>query len=399
MSELSGTSPAAAIRTILHADMDAFYASVEQRDDPRLRGKPVVVGGLGRRGVVATASYEARRFGVRSAIPTAVARRLCPDATFLPLRMDRYLRDSARIRAVFERFTPLVEPLSLDEAFLDVTASRTLFGDGATIAASIQAEVAATTGLTVSIGVASCKFIAKVASDLRKPAGVVVVCFGDERAFLDPLPIARLWGAGPVAQQKLAALGLSTLGDLRRASIDRLAAAVGRRSAVHFAALAQGDDPRPVEPRRDTQSIGQETTFDIDLCDDEGVARVLLELSEGVGRRLRKAGLRGRVVQLKLRFPPFRTITRQRTLDRPTDDDLTIAGHARELCATARAPGQPLRLAGVTLADLGPAIDRPRQGGLFDVDPAPADARHDRLTRAVDAIRDRFGERSIRRGG
>ncbi|MBK8978477.1 MAG: DNA polymerase IV [Planctomycetes bacterium] len=399
-------------RTILHADLDAFYAAVEQRDDQALRGRPVVVGGLGPRGVVATASYEARRSGVHSAMPIGRARRLCPDAVFLRPRMAHYAAIARTVRAVFERFTPLVEPLSLDEAFLDVTGSRALFGDGRAIAQRLRAEVSAAVGLTASVGVATSKFVAKVASDLRKPDALVVVEPGTEEAFLAPLPVARLWGAGPVAQERLRALGIGTIGELRRTPVEVLALRLGAHPAAHFAALARGDDPRPVVPERDAKSISQEHTFDADLRDDDAVRRCLRGLSEGVGRRLRDAGLTARVVRVKVRFPPFVTRSRQVHLPRPTDDDAELAECAIALVAKARASGRPVRLLGVGVAELvareaTPATAAvPQQRELFgdagEVAAAAAradlEARRARLTRALDAIRDRFGHDAIRRG-
>jgi DNA polymerase-4 len=382
--------------------MDAFYASIEQRDDPRLRGRPVVVGGLGRRGVVSTASYEARRFGIRSAMPTAEARRRCPEAVFVRPRIEAYAEVSRQVMAVFDGFTPLVEPLSLDEAFLDVTGSRALFGDGVQIAGRLRREVRAATGLTVSVGVATTKFVAKVASDLEKPDGLTVVEAGTELDFLDPLPLARLFGAGPVTQQRLAALGLATVGEVRRAPPALLAQRLGAGAAAQLQALAAGIDPREVVPDRDAKSLGSECTFDEDLAEDEAVRRALLGLAEQVGRRLRRAGVRGRLLRVKVRFPPFRTLTRQATLPAATDDDMTIFETALGLCRQVRGSGVPVRLLGVTVAELSAkAAGRPRQPGLFDGAAAepPGGPRRERLTAAIDAIRERFGDGAIRRGG
>jgi DNA polymerase-4 len=379
-------------RRILHADMDAFYASIEQRDDPALRGKPVIVGGEGKRGVVATASYEARRFGVRSAMPGSRARALCPHGIFVAPRMDVYAAVSEQVFRIFERYTPLVEPLSLDEGFLDVTGSRALFGDGSAIAARIKADVRTETGLTVSVGVATSKYVAKVASDLRKPDGLVDVPEGEERAFLAPLPVGRLWGAGPVTQKRMRDMGIETIGDVQRLSRDRLADAVGEAAAEHYHALALGNDPREVETERDARSLSHETTFEDDVTDDETLRRVLLELSEAVGRRLRRHGLRGEVVRLKLRYPPFETHTRQRKLPAPTDDDMVIYRTAKALLHEARPGGRPVRLLGVGVSDLATGPE-PRQASLFD-DPR-ADERSRKLLRAMDRIRDRFGDDAI----
>jgi DNA polymerase-4 len=388
-------------RTILHADMDAFYASIEQRDDPALRGRPVIVAGLGKRGVVSTASYEARKFGVRSAMPTAEALRRCPDGVFLPPRMQAYAAVSAIVQEVFGRYSPLVEPLSLDEAFLDLTGSEGLFGPGAEVGRRIQEDVRAATSLTVSVGVASCKFVAKVASDLRKPGGLVVVPAGEEAAFLAPLPLSRLWGAGKASEERLARLGLRTIGDVAACPRATLVRAVGAAAAEHFQSLARGDDPRDVVPDRDPLSIGRETTFDDDVADDDALDRVLLELCESVGRRLRAEGKRAGVVRVKVRFPPFETHARQARQPTPLDDDLALLRAARALVAKIRPPGKPVRLIGVTGAALvaESAVDGPgRQLGLFDA-PEPDPGRARRLTKAVDALRDRFGDGVIRRAG
>ncbi len=380
-------------RTILHADMDAFYAAIEQRDDPSLRGRPVIVGGVGRRGVVATASYEARAFGVHSALPCSVARRKCPHGVFLPPRMDVYAQVGAQVRAIFAQFTPLVEPLSLDEAFLDVSDSRALFGDGEAIARELKRRVQAATQLTVSVGVASTKYVAKVASDLRKPDGLVVVAPGEEIAFLAPLPVRRLFGAGPKTQEAMARAGLTTIGDVQRRPLEELIAHFGQAGGRHFAQLCRGLDPREVEADRAARSISQETTFEHDLRTRDECHRVLLRLSEGVGQRLRLESLRGQVVRLKVRFPPFETHTRQRRLPAPTSDDVAIHGTAVALFDAIVAAERPVRLLGVGVAALS-AADAPAQLGLFD-----AGRRGDRLGNAIDRIRARFGDDAIRRGG
>lgn len=376
--------------------MDAFYAAIEQRDDPALRGRPVVVGGLGRRGVVSTASYEAREFGIHSAMPTAEAHRRCPDAVFVPSRMEVYVAVSEQVRHEFEKVTPLVEPLSLDEAFLDVTASRALFGSGRDIAERIRARVREVTGLAVSIGVASCKYVAKVASDVRKPDALVVVTPGSEREFLAPLPVSRLWGAGKVGAELLRDRGYRTIGDVQAASRERLVAELGENRGAHFWALAHADDERPVVPERDPKSISHEVTFERDVTDHERCHAVLLDQSERVGRRLRRAGLRGRVVRLKLRFPPFETLARQVTLDAPTDDDLVIHRAVTALFDRARG-GRPVRLLGVGVAGLTDDATGPVQRDLFGGGAAAAPSSD--VLRAMDAIRDRFGENSIRHGG
>ncbi len=380
-------------RTILHGDMDAFYAAVEQRDEPRYRGKPVIVGGLGKRGVVSTASYEARKFGVHSALPMAVARRLCPDGIYVRPRMEVYAAISRTIRATFEEFTPVIEPLSLDEAFLDVTGCRMLFGDGASIAKELKQRVHARTGLRISVGVAQSKFVAKVASDLGKPDGLLVVPPGTEIDFLGRLPVRRLWGAGKKTQARLIQFGMRTIADLQRAGEQSLVAHFGPTMGGHYWRLCRGLDKRPVESARHAKSISHEVTFADDLTDTRECHAVLLELSEGVGRRLRSAALVGRTVKLKLRFPPFETLVRQVKLEVPSDDDLVIHRHARALFDQVRG-GRPVRLLGVGSSDLEEA-NAARQLGLFDGD---RDKGRDVL-RAMDEIRDRFGESAIQHGG
>lgn len=381
------------MRAILHADMDAFYAAIEQRDHPELRGKPVIVGGDGPRQVVSTASYEARKFGVHSAMPGVRARQLCPQGIFVVPRMAVYEAVSDQVRAVFESFTDMVEPLSLDEAFLDVTGSRALFGDGAAIAARIRAEVKAVTQLTVSVGVATSKYVAKVASDLRKPDGLVVVPAGDERTFLAPLSVSRLWGVGPVTQQQLERAGLRTIGDVQSRSEAALVAAFGQNLGEHLYVLANGLDPRVVEPDRAAKSIGHEMTFVEDLFDDDDVKGVLLQLCEMVGRRLRRVALRGTVVRVKLRYPDFTTMVRQQKVA-ATADDLELYRIGGGLLDAVRERRRGVRLLGISVA--GFVDDRtPVQGGLF----APAPKKRDQLLAAMDKIRDRHGEESVRHGG
>ncbi|MBK8099420.1 MAG: DNA polymerase IV [Planctomycetes bacterium] len=373
--------------------MDAFYAAIEQRDHPELRGKPVIVGGDQPRTVVSTASYEARRFGVHSAMPGVQARRLCPHGIFLPPRMDAYVAVSQQIRQVFELFTDQIEPLSLDEAFLDVTGSQALFGDGEAIAQRLKAEVLAATRLTVSVGVASSKYVAKVASDLRKPDGLVVVPPGQEREFLAPLPVARLWGAGPKTQQVLQRARLAKIGDIQQQPLAELTRVLGEHMAVHFHTLARGEDPRAVEPERQAKSIGHELTFAQDLQTRDEVEAILLQLAEAVGRRLRQAGVSATTVRLKLRLPDFTTTLRQQKVA-PTQDDLELHRTAVRLCRQAWSGRPGVRLLGVTAAELVPAATG-RQGELFGEPPD----KHTRVLAAMDAIRDRFGEKAIRHGG
>ena len=398
-------------RTILHADMDAFYAAVEQLDDPSLRGKPVIIGSRSRRGVVSTASYEARRFGVRSAMPSVEADRRCPDGIWIAPRMARYVEVSECVREVFERYTPLVEPLSLDEAFLDVSGSISLFGDGPQIAEAIRSAVRGETGgLTVSVGVATSKYVAKVASDLDKPDGLVVCEPGREAEFLAPLPVGRLWGVGKVTRAKLEAFGLSTIGDVQKFGERGLERVVGERGAAHWFALASGRDLRPVEPSRREKTIGHERTFSDDLCDLEACNEVLLQLSAGVGKRLRAHEVLATTVQLKLRLSPFDTVTRRRRLPAASDSDLEIYRVARDLLDKAWPRDRGVRLLGVTGLGLVPS-SAPRQGVLFggEASPEPAvdqghtspvDPEVERaLDRALDAIRGRYGDGALRRGG
>lgn len=385
-------------RTILHADMDAFYASVEQRDEPSLRGKAVIVGGLGRRGVVSTASYEARRFGVHSAQPGSIAKRLCPQGVFVPPRMHVYAAISQQIRAIFADYTPLVEPLSLDEAFLDVTGSELLFGDGASIARDIRQRVFEETQLTISIGVASTKYVAKVASDVDKPDGLTVVPRGEEKRFLATLPLARLWGAGKRTQERLHTAGLRNIGDIQGFGEASLVALLGERSGRHFWQLAQGIDPRPVIAERGAKSISHETTFGEDLVGREHASAVLLGLAEGVGSRLRASGLVAGTIKLKLRWPPFETVLRQRSLDVPSDEDRVLHRCALELLdiELKANPQRGIRLLGVGTAQLRPAQAGYRQVGLFDE--GPDRQKSAKALRAMDAIRERFGEDSIGHG-
>ena len=376
-------------RTILHVDLDAFFAAVEQRDRPELRGKPVIVGGGGPtdRGVVSTASYEARVFGVRSAMSLREAGRRCPQGIFLPVDGARYQAASKAVMAVLRRFTPLVEPISIDEAFLDVSGSRGLFGDGATIGRRIKAEVQSGVGLTISVGVAQTKLVAKIASDLRKPDGLVVVEPGDEAAFLAPLAISRLWGVGEKSAAALREYGVRTIGDLAALPDDLLV----RRFGKHGASLAQrarGLDDDPVGGREAAKSIGHEHTFDVDTSDREVIERTLLAMSEGVAGRLRDSGVRASTITVKIRDTTFRTITRQRTLPDPTDLTEPIFRTALEL-ARNEVRGIRIRLLGVSVSGLGER----EQLSLFAAD----DPRRRRVTEAADAVRHRFGERAITR--
>jgi DNA polymerase-4 len=384
-------------RVILHADMDAFYASVEQRDRPELRGRPVIVGGTSTRGVVCAASYEARPYGVHSAMPTSQARKLCPQAVFLPGDMAKYRRVSAQIQAVFESVSPEVEPLSLDEAFIDVTASQSLFGAPLDIGRLLRARVREATGLAVSVGIGPGKMIAKLASDASKPDGLLQVLPHEVRGFLEPLPVGRLWGVGPVTRAVLERAGIRTIADLRAIDPERLRRVAGP-ATEHLRALARGDDPRDVEPDRDAKSYGEESTFGEDVRDDVAARTAIIVHAEAVARRLRHDGVRGRVVVLKIKLAErigpgkFRLLTRRTTLASPTDDGKVVSDAALALWEAHR-PRIPVRLLGVSVAGIG-AMATP-QLGLFG---EPAD-RRTALNAALDRVVARFGEHSVVRGG
>lgn len=378
--------------TILHLDMDAFYASVEVRDRPELAGRPVVVGN-GQRGVVAAASYEARRYGIHSAMPVSQARRLCPQAVFLPGRMTRYREVSAQIHAVLARYTPLIEPLALDEAFLDLTGSERLWGDGASVGRRLKAEIRDELGLVASVGVAPNKFLAKLASDLNKPDGFLVVAPGGEQALLDPLPVSRLWGVGPATERQLVRLGIRRVGQLRALPEPYLVQLFGSTGAQLWR-LARGLDERSVVPDREAKSISHETTFAQDIADSELLRDWLRELTEQVAARLRQAGLRGRRVTLKLRRGDFSTRTRAASLPGASDVTAELWDQARQLFdALWREDRRPVRLIGMGVSGFeAPGAD---QGDLFGVAGRERAARVDALT---DEIARRFGKGAIGRG-
>jgi DNA polymerase-4 len=376
------------MRAILHVDMDAFFAAVEQFDRPELRGRPVIVGHPQPRSVVLTASYEARPFGVRSAMPSTQARRLCPQAVWVAPRMARYREISARVFEVFAEVTPLVEGLSLDEAFLDVTDSLRLFGGTVAIGNRLKAGIRERTGLTASIGMAHNKLLAKLASELGKPDGLLHILPDRVHAVLDPLPVGRLWTVGRQAQAALERIGIRTIGDLRRADPGRVGHALGR-DAGPLQALARGEDERPVQADAREKSVGAETTFARDIETLEQAAVWLLRLCEKVAARARRAGLRGRVVHLKVREPPFVTHSRQATLPAPTDATPEIHAVARALLVKwwQAGSGRKLRLLGVSLGGLGAAA----QPDLFAPGANVADSVQDRINA-------RFGEGSLVRG-
>lgn len=376
-------------RIALHIDMDAFFASVEQRDHEEYRGKPVIVGGLGPRGVVSTASYEARKFSVHSAQAMAIARRLCPNAIFLHPDHARYSDVSRQIFSILSRFSPVIEQLSIDEGFLDLTGMERLMDNPRTYGEEIKRAVREETGLTASVGIAPNKFLAKLASDLEKPDGLVVIRPEDVETVLAPLSVSRIFGVGKKTEARLAALGFRTIGQLAAADRGELARSLGDRMASQLLALAHGLDDRPVEPRRAAQSIGREETFDEDIRSREEAEKVLLALSEEVGWRLRRKGLFARTITLKVRLGSFDTFTRQQTLPEPIAYDEDIFREAQTLFrAFSMPPGQGIRLLGVSAGNLS-------EGGevsLFD-----DHEKKDRLYDAIDGLKKRFGENILTR--
>jgi nucleotidyltransferase/DNA polymerase involved in DNA repair len=381
----------AATRAILHVDMDAFYAAVEQRDRPELRGRPVIVGADPRggrgRGVVATASYEARRFGVASAMPISEAWRRCPQGAYVPPDMAKYATVSREVLQILGRFSDLVEPISIDEAFMDVTGSRRALGTGEAIARAIKQTIQGELALTASVGMATSKLVAKIASDMRKPDGLVVVTPGQEAAFLAPLPVRRLWGVGPKMEEQLAKLGVQFIGDLAALAPERLEHRLGTHGH-DLLCLARGEDDRPVvADTGDAKSVGHEHTFDRDTADLRRLRRTLLDLADGVARRLRHHGYRARTVTLKYRDETFHTVTRAETIDEPTDSGEVLFAVAWGLLQRTHG-ARRVRLLGISTSGFaGPA-----QLGLFagEAAPRPAD-------RMLDAVEGRFGEGALTR--
>jgi DNA polymerase IV len=394
----AGSAASLPTRAILHVDMDAFFVSVELLRRPELRGRPVVVGGTGSRGVVAAASYEARAYGVFSAMPSARARRLCPHAVFLPGDHAHYGTVSSRVMDIFRSFTPLVEPISLDEAFLDVAGARRSQGDGATVAQRIRDEVLSREGLACSVGVAPSKMLAKLASEAAKPRasvdgpvageGVHVIAPGCELAFLHPLPARALWGVGPATLHRLERLGVRTVGDIADLNEETLVATLGSAHGQHLAQLARGIDPRPVEPDQQLKSVGHEETFAHDHHEHETLSREAVRMADGVAWRLRRAGLAGRTVTLKVRFTDFQTITRSSTLPTTVDDGPTVARAALALLAGVD-PTPGVRLLGVSVSGLVAGAAQ-----QLSFDELGGQSWHD-ASGAVDAIRERFGDRAI----
>ena len=375
------------VRAIAHVDMDAFYAAIEQRDRPELRGRPVIVGAdPAGRGVVSTASYEARVFGVRSAMPIGRAARLCPHGAFLPVDMAKYRSVSGEVMAILAAFSPLLEPVSVDEAFLDLTGTASLFGPPAAAVALIKRRIREQTGLTASAGLASNKFVAKVASDLEKPDGLVVVPPGGEAAFLAPLPVERLWGVGRVTAQALREFGLATIGQLQAVPRPVLARRFGKHGD-DLADLAWGRDDRPVEPYGVPKSMGAEETFERDCRDAERLRATLRGQAERVAAELRGEGCAAARVTLKLRYAPFETLTRSVTGE-PTQDGLELYRRARGLLERLDL-ARPVRLIGLSASELGPA--GVGQLGLFD----PQAVRRERLAAVVDRLAARFGDGTV----
>jgi len=391
------------VTPILHVDMDAFFASVEIRDDPSLAGLPVVVGGKGDRGVVAAASYEARVYGVRSAMASAHARRLCPSAVWLPGRYDRYSEVSRDLHELFHEVTPLVEGIALDEAFLDVAGARRLLGDPVEIAHTLRARIAEALGLTASVGVARVKLLAKLASEAAKPRvqpsgevdegpGVVVVDPDRELEFLHPLPVRALWGVGPATQKRLDRYGIATIGELAALPLDTLVGALGAGLGRHLHDLAWARDPRSVVPEQEAKSVGHEETYGRDLADASDLRGEITRLSDAVATRLRRSGVAARTITLKVRFPDFRTITRSRTLPEATDVGHEIAGAAVALLEALDLNGG-VRLLGVSCSHLGPPPAR--QLELLDERGAAPTDPHRLAADAMEGIRRRFGEGAV----
>lgn len=374
---------------IMHVDMDAFFASVELLERPELVGKPVIVGHPSARSVVTAATYEARRYGVNSAMPMALALRRCPHAVVLEPHFERYAHFSRLVMQILGEVTPHVEQLSVDEAFLDVAGARRLLGNSWQIGTALRERVYSETGLRCSAGAAGTKFVAKLASSRAKPDGLLVVPEAATLDFLHPLPVSALWGVGGKSEEVLARLGLRTIGDVAHAPVDTLRRAIGEAGAERLHELSWGRDPRPVTPGRDEKSIGHETTFETDRTDAGELHRVLLQLADGVGQRLRRSGVLGRTIAIKLRFADFTTITRSRTLGEPTDVSRRIYEAARELYDQANSSARPVRLIGVRaeqlVGDGGSAL------GLWDDDEDWREAEQ-----TVDAITERFGAGAVR---
>ena len=379
---------------IIHLDMDAFYPSVEVLDNPELKGTPVIVGGSKERGVVSSASYEARKFGVHSAQPMATAMRLCPNGIVLPVRMARYKEVSEDVFELFYHFTPLVEPLSIDEAFLDVTGSARLFGSAIEIAKKIKQMVVVKTGLTISAGVAPSKFVAKVASDMEKPDGLTVVHPGKVREFLDPLPIKKMWGVGKVTQEALSRLDIRTFKDLRQVPVEVLEKKFGKHG-IHMHQLSMGIDEREVVTFHDVKSIGHEDTYSSDILDLKLAKLELLSLANRVARRMRRKGLEGKTITLKVKYHDFVRITRSVTRQKYTNDSADIYSNICSLLEKTAVGKKPVRLLGISLSNLAD-IGSGRQLSLFNHN--GSNEKRKELNKTLDSIFEKFGGKGIRPG-
>lgn len=380
---------------VFHIDMDAFFASIEQHDRPELRGLPIIIGSDSRRGVVATASYEARKFGVHSAQPMAIAKQKCPEGIIVYPRFERYSQVSKQIMAIFEEFSPTIEPLSIDEAFLDMTGTQAM-GTPLELAIALQRRIFEVTGLTCSIGIAHNKFLAKLSSDLKKPNGITMVPDGQEKDFIAPLPVRKLWGVGPKSEAKIRELGIETIGDVAEADLTRLREQLGRSMADHIYALAHAIDHRQISPDRERKSIGSETTFDVDIRTQDQVALALRPHADDVARTLRKKNLKAQGVRVKVRYTRGFVLQSRQKVIVATDDADTL-WHAACQLLTGLKFGEPIRLVGLTGYDLVEASDAPEQLGLFGA-PAVAKAERTDLNRTLDAISDKFGAAGIQRG-
>jgi DNA polymerase-4 len=379
-------------KKIIHIDMDAFYASVEQHDNPALQGRPVIVGGdPEKRGVVSAASYEARTYGVHSAMPSSQARRLCPQGVFLPVRMHRYREVSGQIFQLLREYTPLVEPLSLDESFLDVTGSEKLFGPAPQIAKEVKRRIRETTGLTASAGIAPNKFLAKIASDYRKPDGLVEVKPEEVQGFLRELPISKLWGVGKATEEVLKGMGILKVGQLALFPAEKIERKLGK-FGLELMALARGEDDRPVSPESEAKSVSQEETFTPDLENLEQMKRALLDQAEQVGWELRKQKLKGSTVTVKVRYPDFTLVTRSLTLPFPTDQGIEIYQTAMKLLPRTEALQRRARLLGVGISNFIHRDD-PEQYLLF----GSRREKTERSVQAMDRIWERFGPEAIKR--
>ncbi len=377
--------------SIMHCDLDAFFAAVEQRDNPDLVGRPVIVGGQpDSRGVVATCSYEARQYGIKSAMPLAQARRLCPEAVFLPVAMSRYQEASKQVFQIFSTYTPSIEPLSIDEAFLDLTGCIGIFGSMETIARQIKIRVKSEVGLNISVGISYNKFLAKLATELGKPDGLKMITHADTSAVLHPLPVSYLWGVGEKSRQQLNKLGITTIGQLAEMSPERLERQMGQHARIYWE-LAHGIDKRLLELDRKRKSMGREITFEHDIADKTELETVLLDLAGQVSRLLRRQHLTARTFTLKLRYQNFKTLTRRVTWSGQSNSEVAIYHAAYNLFYKVFHPGDSIRLLGLYASNLEETPEL-IEGDLFA---AAQDKRSENLDHALDQIRDRFGEKAI----